>query len=140
VAIQNQLRITKIIQNRLKLNGFVIFTTLEFILRCIMESNLPLSEQFRLIAKKWIDADAAANILEETKSAFLAQKMAEQGDVPVSRAEMAVKASQEWAEYVESMVNARKRAALLKAQLEYIRMQFTEQQSIEATRRAEMKL
>jgi hypothetical protein len=105
-----------------------------------MESNLPLSEQFRLIAKKWIDADAAANILEETKSAFLAQKMAEQGDVPVSRAEMAVKASQEWAEYVESMVNARKRAALLKAQLEYIRMQFTEQQSIEATRRAEMKL
>lgn len=105
-----------------------------------MESNLPLSEQFRLIAKKWIDADAAASILEETKSAFLAQKMAEQGDVPVSRAEMAVKASQEWAEYVESMVNARKRAALLKAQLEYIRMQFTEQQSIEATRRAEMKL
>lgn len=105
-----------------------------------MDSNIPLSEQFRLIAKKWIDADAAASILEETKSAFLAQRMAEQGDVPVSRAEMAVKASQEWAEYVESMVNARKRAALLKAQLEYIRMQFTEQQSFEATRRAEMKL
>lgn len=103
-------------------------------------SNVPLSEQFRLIAKKWIDADAAASILEETKSAFLAQRMAEQGDVPVSRAEMAVKASQEWAEYVESMVNARKKAALLKAQLEYIRMQFTEQQSVEATRRAEMKL
>lgn len=103
-------------------------------------SNVPLSEQFRLIAKKWIDADAAASILEETKSAFLAQRMAEQGDVPVSRAEMAVKASQEWAEYVESMVNARKQAALLKAQLEYIRMQFTEQQSVEATRRAEMKL
>jgi hypothetical protein len=103
-------------------------------------SNVPLSEQFRLISKKWIDADAAASILEETKSAFLAQRMAEQGDVPVSRAEMAVKASQEWAEYVESMVNARKQAALLKAQLEYIRMQFTEQQSIEATRRAEMKL
>lgn len=105
-----------------------------------MNSNLPISEQFRLIAKKWIDADAAASILEETKSAFLAQRMAEQGDVPVSRAEMAVKASQEWAEYVESMVNARKKAALLKAQLEYIRMQFTEQQSVEATRRAEMKL
>lgn len=103
-------------------------------------SNVPLSEQFRLIAKKWIDADAAASILEETKSAFLAKRMAEQGDVPVSRAEMAVKASQEWAEYVESMVNARKNAALLKAQLEYIRMQFTEQQSFEATRRAEMKL
>lgn len=102
--------------------------------------NMPLSEQFRLVAKKWIDADAAASILEETKSAFLAKRMAEQGDVPVSRAEMAVKASQEWAEYVESMVNTRKQAALLKAQLEYIRMKFTEQQSVEATRRAEMKL
>lgn len=103
-------------------------------------SDLPLSEQFRLIAKKWIDADAAASILEETKSAFLAKRMAEQGDVPVSRAEMAVKASQEWAEYVESMVNTRKQAALLKAQLEYIRMRFSEQQSFEATKRAEMKL
>lgn len=106
----------------------------------ISPSNNPLSEQFRLIAKRWIDADAAASILEETKSAFLAQRMAEQGDVPVSRAEMAVKASSEWKEYVENMVEARKKAALLKAQLEYIRMQFTEQQSVEATRRAEMKL
>jgi hypothetical protein len=102
--------------------------------------NMPLSEQFRLIAKKWIDADAAASILEETKSAFLAQRMAEQGDVPVSRAEMAVKASGEWSTYVHEMVEARKKASLLKAQLEYIRMRFTEQQSVEATRRAEMKL
>lgn len=105
-----------------------------------MDSNLPLSEQFRLIAKKWIDADSAASILEETKSAFLAQKMAEQGDVPVSRAEMAVKASGEWVDYVTSMVEARKKASLLKAQLEYIRMRFSEQQSFEATKRAEMKL
>lgn len=105
-----------------------------------MTNNLPLSEQFRLIAKKWIDADSAASILEETKSAFLAQRMAEQGDVPVSRAEMAVKASSEWVDYVTSMVDARKKASLLKAQLEYIRMQFSEQQSVEATRRAEMKL
>lgn len=103
-------------------------------------SDLPLSEQFRLIAKKWIDADSAASILEETKSAFLAQKMAEQGDVPVSRAEMAVKASREWVDYVTSMVEARKKASLLKAQLEYIRMRFSEQQSFEATKRAEMKL
>lgn len=105
-----------------------------------MDSNLPLSEQFRLIAKKWIDADSAASILEETKSAFLSQRMAEQGDVPVSRAEMAVKASSEWSSYVTEMVEARKRASLLKAQLEYIRMRFSEHQSIEATRRAEMKL
>jgi hypothetical protein len=35
-----------------------------------MDSNLPLSEQFRIVAKKWVDADSAASILEESKSAF----------------------------------------------------------------------
>lgn len=99
-----------------------------------------LSEQYRMIAKKYVEADAAASILEESKSAVLAQWMADKGDMPVSRAEMIVKASQEWREYIVEMVNARKQAALLKAQLEYIRMQFSEQQSKEATHRAEMKL
>lgn len=105
-----------------------------------MESNQPLSEQFRIIAKKWVDADAAANMLEESKSAFLSRKMAELGDMPVSKAEMTVKASGEWSEYIKSMVDARKQASLLKVQLEYIRMQFSEWQSGEATRRAEMRL
>lgn len=105
-----------------------------------MDENLPLSEQYRLVAKKWVDADSAASILEETKSAFLAQRMAEQGDMPVSRAEMAVKSSSEWVDYVKGMVEARRKASLLKAQLEYIRMRFSEHQSFEATKRAEMKL
>jgi hypothetical protein len=103
-------------------------------------SNAPLSEQYRLVAKEWVDADAAANLLEEMKSATLSQKMAERGDMPVSRAEMEVKASKEWADYIESMVEHRKRANLLKAKLEYCRMRFSEWQSAEATKRAEMKL
>ena len=107
-------------------------------------SNLPLSEQFRLVAKKWVDADSAANMLEETKTAVLAKLMSQQmvisGDSTVSRAEMQVKASDDWNEFISSMVNARKDAAMLKVQLEYIRMQFSEWQSAEATRRAEMKL
>lgn len=100
----------------------------------------PLSEQFRLIAKRWVEADAAANMLEETKSAVLAKMMAAQGDMPVNRAELNVKSSNEWFEFVTSMVQAREKAALLKVQLEYIRMQFNEWQSYEATKRAEMKL
>lgn len=105
-----------------------------------MDANLPLSEQFRIIAKKWVDADAAANILEETKSAVLSKKMADLGDMPVSKAEMTVKASADWRSFVEEMVSARKEAARLKVQLEYIRMKFNEWQSYEATKRAEMKL
>jgi len=103
-------------------------------------SDLPLSEQFRIVAKKWVDADAAASILEESKSAFLSKKMADLGDMPVSRAELTVKASAEWTDYINEMTTARKNAATLKVQLEYIRMRFSEWQSHEATKRAEMKL
>ena len=105
-----------------------------------MEQNAPLSEQFRIIAKRWVDADAAASLLEESKSAFLSHLMASMGDMPVSKAEMSVKASEKWTTYVTQMVDARKSAALLKVQLEYIRMRFHEWQSYEATKRAEMKL
>jgi hypothetical protein len=105
-----------------------------------MDSNQPLSEQFRIVAKKWVDADSAASMLEETKSAVLSKWMSEMGDMPVSKAEMSVKASDRWVDYVRSMVEARQQAAMLKVQLEYIRMRFHEWQSHAANRRAEMKL
>ncbi len=105
-----------------------------------MSNNLPWSEQYRVVAKQWVDADAAANFLEETKSANLARLMAKEGDIPVSRAEMNVKAGLEWAICLKEMTDARQRAALLKVQLEYIRMKFMEWQSENATKRAEMRL
>lgn len=103
-------------------------------------SNQPISEEYRVVAKQWVDAEAAASLLEDTKSAVLAQKMAALGDMPVSKAEMQVKASNDWFEFVEQTVEARKKANLLKVQLEYIRMRSGEWQSHEASRRAEMKL
>lgn len=103
-------------------------------------TDRPISEEYRIVAKKWVDADAAANLLEETKSAVLSQQMAELGDMPVSRAEMQVKASGQWHQHIEAMVEARKQANTLKCQLEYIRMKFSERQSEEATARAERKL
>jgi hypothetical protein len=105
-----------------------------------MSDNLPLSEQFRLVAKRWVEAESAASVLEDTKSAVLSQKMAALGDMPVSKAEMTVKASAEWIEHVHKIIQARKSANLLKVQMEYLRMKNGEWQSSEATRRAEMKL
>lgn len=105
-----------------------------------MDDNRPLSEQYRVIAKKWVEADSAANMLEETKSAILAKMMADLGDMAVSKAEMQVKASDDWHDHIKKMVEARSRASLLKVQLEYIRMKFMEWQSHSATRRAEMRL
>jgi len=105
-----------------------------------MDVNAPISEQFRVIAKEWVAADAAASLLEETKSAVLAKMMQAQGDMPVSRAEMNVKASAHWHEFVTEMVKAREKAAFMKVKMEYIRMKFSEWQSENATRRAEMRL
>ena len=60
--------------------------------------------------------------------------------MPVSKAEMAVKSTAQWHQYIENMVAERKKANMLKVQLEYIRMKFSEWNSEEATKRAEMKL
>jgi hypothetical protein len=100
----------------------------------------PISEQFRIAAKRWCDKEAAADLLESTKSTVLSERMAALGDMPVNRAEMAVKASPEWREFIESMVKARHEANLAKLELEWIRMKFSEQQSSEANARAEKRL
>lgn len=102
--------------------------------------NHPISEQYRLVAKQWVDAEAAASLLEDTKSAVMSQRMSTLGDMPVSKAEMTVKASDEWSDYIKKMVSARKNANLLKVQLEFLRMRFSEWQSAEASKRAEMRL
>src|SRR5678816_4081521 len=102
-------------------------------------SNEPISEQYRVVAKRWVEAEAAASILEDTKSAVLSQQMVALGDMPVSKAEMLTKANPEWTAHVKTIVEARAAANLLKVQMEYLRMKSGEQASFEATRRAEMK-
>lgn len=103
-------------------------------------NNPPLSEQFRLAAKDWVEKDSAASMLEECKSAVLSHRMAALGDMSVNKAELTVKASAEWHDYITKMVNARTAANLAKVKLEWIRMRHSEYQSEEATKRAEMKL
>lgn len=105
-----------------------------------MSDNLPWSEQFRIVAKQWVDADAAATILEDTKSAVMAERMLGLGEMAVNKAEALVKASPEWRRHVESIVNARRAANRLKVQMEYLRMKFSEWQSENANKRAEMRL
>jgi hypothetical protein len=109
-------------------------------IRQMPESERPISEQFRVVAKAWVDANAAAELLEETKTAVLAQMMVAKGDMPVSRAEMLVKASKEWHEHVAKIVEARKAANLLKVQMKYTEIKFSEWQASDATARAEMRL
>jgi hypothetical protein len=102
--------------------------------------NIPIAEQYRLAAKSWCDLDGAARMLEEAKTAVLAQRMKALGDMPAAHSEREVKASEEWADYIKKMVDARTAANLAKVKLEWVRMRFSEWQSEEANKRAEMKL
>lgn len=103
-------------------------------------NNQPISEQFRITAKEWVEANTAADMLEECKSAVLSQQMISLEAPSVAKAEMEVKASDEWLEYLRKMVEARGKANLLKVKCEYLRMRFQEQSSAEASKRAEMRL
>ena len=86
------------------------------------DSERPLCEQFRIVAKRWVDADAAASLLEETKSACMSQRQLALGEMPVSRSEMLVKASDDWHEHLAKIVAARAAANMLKVNMEYLRM------------------
>lgn len=104
------------------------------------KSNLPWAEQYRLIGKKWAGLNAAASILEETKSAVLAQKMLAHPELAVSRAEMIVKGSADWMGFLQKMVAARESANISMVDREYAKMKFAEWNSAEANARAEIKL
>lgn len=102
--------------------------------------DMPLSEQFRIVAKEFADLDGAASMLEEMKTAVLSQKMKALGDKPAAHAERDVKSSPEWEDYIRKMVDARTAANTKKFKLEYIRMRHSEWQSANANKRAEMRL
>lgn len=103
-------------------------------------NDVPISEQYRLAALDWVAQDAAARMLEEGKTTFLAQRKAALGDMPDSKAERMVKSSAEWSDYIKKMVNAKTAANRQRVELDYLRMRHMERTSEEATARTERKL
>src|SRR5689334_11497227 len=102
--------------------------------------NRPWSEQFSSAGEEWAAKEAAASLLEDSKSAVMAQRQASLGDLPVNRAEQIVKASPEWMEYIEKTVEARREANLAKVNMEAMRMRFAEWQNHEANARTEARM
>ena len=103
-------------------------------------NNLPWSEQYRLAGLFWADREAAAQLLEDSKSAIMAQWQTELGDLPVNRAEQTVKASARWRDYILDTVKAREAANVAKIELEYLRMKSMEYQAKEANQRTELRI
>lgn len=95
----------------------------------IARPNLSIPEQWHEAAMACVDAEAAAQLLEETKSAKLSEMIGElQRDTPglaFNKAEMTAKASPEWRAWVEGMVRARKAANRARVNRDFLRMQFS---------------
>ena len=104
-----------------------------------MSNDIPVSEQYRLAALDWVAMDAAARMLDEGKTTYLAQQKALLGDIPDSKAERTVKASPEWADYIKKMVNTKTTANRQKVELDFLRMRHMERNSEEANARSERK-
>ena len=108
------------------------------------QKNEPISEQFRITAKSWCEADEAASLMEETKSAVLSEMINEVISYNIgmayNKAELAAKSSAQYKEFIETMVKLRSKANLLKVKMRYIEMKFSEEQSHQATARAERRL
>jgi hypothetical protein len=104
----------------------------------------PLSEQYRIAAKCWCDADAAATVLEELKSATLEQKksdlIADNPSMSEAKAERLAKITDDWEEYVRQMCTARAQANVLKAELKVIEMRHREWIAGDANARHERRL
>ncbi len=92
----------------------------------LTERERPIAEQFRIVALQFCDADAAASLLEELKTTTLSKMKADlisrEGPMADNRAEMSVKASPEWEEYIREMCGNRAKATKLKLKLEHLRM------------------
>lgn len=102
------------------------------------------SERYHIAAIEWADADAAASLLEETKSAVLSDMVTEMLSknisMAVNRAEALVKSSSRWRAFVTDMVELRRKANMAKVEMEYIRMRHSEEMSQEATHRAASRI
>lgn len=100
----------------------------------------PFSDLYQEAGEDWADKEAAATLLEDCKSAVMAQWCVEQGDVPVNRAEQNVKASPKWERYITDMVEARKKANKARILLESIKMRAMEWHAKSANYRAEARI
>lgn len=105
-----------------------------------MRNDVPVSEQYRIAAQKWVATDAAARMLEEGKSAYVSQQITKLGDMPHAKAERIVKASKEYSDYIKKMVNAKTAANEMREELAWLKMLHMERTSEEANARSERKL
>lgn len=104
------------------------------------DSNEPWSDQWRRASIHANELDTAATMLEESKSAVLAERKSRLGDITDAKAERLVKASREWSDYITKMVEARSRANEAKIEAEWMKMKYWESAGERADERTMARL
>jgi len=94
--------------------------------REIPEDQQPLSEQYRIASKAYVKAKSVAKLAEDLKPSKFALMMSHHNDLAVSRAEIAVRSSPEWQQYIRSVVAATEDADMARAKVKWIEMRFQE--------------
>ena len=105
----------------------------------------PISEQFRIVANQYADANAAAKLMEEMKTTTLENiktRIMSEANEPMAdnKAERLAKCSDDWKTYIKDMCGHRARADKLKLQLDYIKIKHSEQQQDRADARDEKRM
>ena len=100
-----------------------------------MSRNRPASMEYAEVAQKWVTLDAAARLLEETKSAVFAQRCLVLNEKSQARAEMIAKAAPDWRDHLTKMVDARTAANRARVEQEFYKMRFWESNSEAANER-----
>ena len=109
-----------------------------------MTSNLPIEEQYHAAGLAHADAEHAAEMLEQTKTRVLSQYKMKLIEVDPklsdARAETLVKAGPEWGEFIKTMVDARRKANIMRVNRETLRMKFSRWVAEDANHRAGMRM
>lgn len=113
-----------------------------------------LTHEVITLGEEWVDKDAAANSLEETKKTLLARLQLEYmagsytsggaGEkpkaLPVSQAELKALSDPRYEQHLELMVSARQEANRMRVRYDLGRMRLELMRSLQATMRNEMRM
>lgn len=101
-----------------------------------------IAERFRLCAEEWADADAAFYMLDNTTGSIRSEiqlKLVETG-MAMNKAEAMSRASPEYREHVYKAAEAKRKANILRARMDFLRMRERRQDRREWTAMTERKM
>jgi hypothetical protein len=99
-----------------------------------------IRERLAKVGEEWADADAAANLLEETKNSVLSELMNTANASSEAERKRIAQADPAFKLHLANMVNARKEANRARVRYETGKMWAELKRSVESTKRAELQI